>query len=65
MPVKLKFWDERTATKFAGFVPKKGIDGFLGITIDLKEHIGNKIAPLQIPDNIHVFLGLLLFSVSL
>ena len=34
MPVKLKFWAEQTATKFAGFVPKKGIYGFLGITID-------------------------------
>ena len=56
MPVKLKFWDERTATKFAGFVPKKGIDGFLGITIDSFEP-GQLVASFEVLPDMVTMIG--------
>ena len=56
MPVKLKFWDEQTATKFAGFVPKKGIDGFLGITIDSFEP-GQLVASFEVLPDMVTMIG--------
>ena len=56
MPVKLKFWDKQIATKFAGFVPNKGIDGFLGITIDSFEP-GQLVASFKVLPEMVTMIG--------